>query len=268
MCRGNHAIRVIVTKKSACLSIVFLLMTAGCSDWEYRMRPDNSGEVPVIKNIDRVFPLIASDIDISATAIIKDKAELINAGIDGGFKRDVDRLFEELDQINGQVRTFVVSNYTAFISSQLETDKAARENGRLRWDAMNRELQQQAFEVRKISQQLKSAQKQAPVETSKSIVSTAVKDLSAVNLTLFASMQNLTTPSPESFSAWNTESNRMRGYKHVRTEPFDGSANTRAASGSAGDTLEACAARIPKDASDGQRMLAEESCRRDQAARR
>lgn len=40
----------------------------------------------------------------------------------------------------------------------------------------------------------------------------------------------------------------------------------RAASGTQGDTLEACMARIPKDASSGQRMLAEESCRRDQAA--
>jgi hypothetical protein len=42
----------------------------------------------------------------------------------------------------------------------------------------------------------------------------------------------------------------------------------RAASGTVGDTLEACMARIPKDASAGQRMLAEESCRRDQANRR
>lgn len=41
----------------------------------------------------------------------------------------------------------------------------------------------------------------------------------------------------------------------------------RAASGTQGDTLDACMARIPKDATSGQRMLAEESCRRDQAAR-
>ncbi|WP_455377218.1 hypothetical protein [Petrachloros mirabilis] len=42
----------------------------------------------------------------------------------------------------------------------------------------------------------------------------------------------------------------------------------RVASGTQGDTLAACMARIPKDASAGQRMLAEESCRRDQANRR
>lgn len=42
----------------------------------------------------------------------------------------------------------------------------------------------------------------------------------------------------------------------------------RVAAGSVEDNLNACMARIPKDASAGQRMLAEESCRRDQAARR
>lgn len=42
----------------------------------------------------------------------------------------------------------------------------------------------------------------------------------------------------------------------------------RIATGSVEDDLNACMARIPKDASAGQRMLAEESCRRDQANRR
>ncbi|MGH7255917.1 MAG: hypothetical protein ACREI3_09080 [Nitrospirales bacterium] len=41
-----------------------------------------------------------------------------------------------------------------------------------------------------------------------------------------------------------------------------------AASGAAArDTLEACLARIPKVASDGQRMMAEQSCERDEGAR-
>lgn len=42
----------------------------------------------------------------------------------------------------------------------------------------------------------------------------------------------------------------------------------RVAAGAAGDSLEACMARIPKDGSVGQRMLAEESCKRDQANQR
>lgn len=37
----------------------------------------------------------------------------------------------------------------------------------------------------------------------------------------------------------------------------------RVAAGTQGDSLEACLSRIPSDASAGQRMLAERTCRRD-----
>ena len=39
------------------------------------------------------------------------------------------------------------------------------------------------------------------------------------------------------------------------------------ASGSVEDTQQACLARIPKDATAGQRMIAEQSCKRDQTSR-
>lgn len=42
----------------------------------------------------------------------------------------------------------------------------------------------------------------------------------------------------------------------------------RIAVGAVEDTLQACIARIPSDATAGQRMLAERSCERDQAARK
>lgn len=42
----------------------------------------------------------------------------------------------------------------------------------------------------------------------------------------------------------------------------------RVASGSVEDSLDSCMARIPKDGSAGQRMLAEESCKRDQVNQR
>ena len=40
------------------------------------------------------------------------------------------------------------------------------------------------------------------------------------------------------------------------------------ASGAVEDTLKACLARIPKDASAGQRMMAEQSCDRDEDGRK
>ncbi len=42
----------------------------------------------------------------------------------------------------------------------------------------------------------------------------------------------------------------------------------RSSAGTQGDSLEACLARIPTDATEGQRMLAEESCQRDQSTHR
>ena len=42
----------------------------------------------------------------------------------------------------------------------------------------------------------------------------------------------------------------------------------RVSAGTQGDSFEACMARIPKDATAGQRMLAEDSCQRDQLLRR
>lgn len=50
--------------------------------------------------------------------------------------------------------------------------------------------------------------------------------------------------------------------------PETAAATSRTAAGQAGDTLEACLARIPKDASAGQRMIAEDSCRKADAARK
>lgn len=41
-----------------------------------------------------------------------------------------------------------------------------------------------------------------------------------------------------------------------------------AASGTQGDTLQACLSRIPKDASAGQRLIAQRSCERDEADRK
>lgn len=42
----------------------------------------------------------------------------------------------------------------------------------------------------------------------------------------------------------------------------------RASAGTQGDSLESCLARIPADATVGQRMLAEETCTRDQLTHR
>ena len=51
------------------------------------------------------------------------------------------------------------------------------------------------------------------------------------------------------------------------SSPSSGSGGAHAA-GSVEDSLKACMSRIPSDATEGQRMMAEQSCERDQANRK
>ena len=54
----------------------------------------------------------------------------------------------------------------------------------------------------------------------------------------------------------------------VSSKPTPPTASTLQAAGSVEDSLQACLARIPKDATAGQRMIAEQSCRRDEGDRK
>ena len=49
--------------------------------------------------------------------------------------------------------------------------------------------------------------------------------------------------------------------------PTQSEGRSTVASGAVEDTQSGCLARIPKDATAGQRMLAEDSCKRDQTSR-
>ena len=54
----------------------------------------------------------------------------------------------------------------------------------------------------------------------------------------------------------------------TRAPGSDTAIESRIAAGAVEDTLKACMARIPKDASIGQRMIAEQSCGRDERDRK
>ena len=54
----------------------------------------------------------------------------------------------------------------------------------------------------------------------------------------------------------------------AQSKPMDQSAKNRIAAGIDEETLDTCLARIPQDATAGQRMLAERTCERDFGRRR
>ena len=53
----------------------------------------------------------------------------------------------------------------------------------------------------------------------------------------------------------------------VSAPPAQSEGRSIVASGAVEDSQSACLARIPKSATSGQRMIAEDSCKRDQASR-
>ena len=69
-----------------------------------------------------------------------------------------------------------------------------------------------------------------------------------------------TSTSPKMSDAAATESSAMNQSKST--------SQTRIAAGVEEETLDSCLARIPKDATAGQKMMAENTCRRDFSVRR
>jgi hypothetical protein len=65
----------------------------------------------------------------------------------------------------------------------------------------------------------------------------------------------------ETGSAASPSSSKKADVSAVNTGP------TRVSTGTQGDTLEACLARIPSDATAGQRLIATKTCERDAKAR-
>lgn len=53
------------------------------------------------------------------------------------------------------------------------------------------------------------------------------------------------------------------GYSHSSAETTPAAGPSEVSAGTQGDTLEACMARIPSNATHGQRMIAERTCQRD-----
>lgn len=83
----------------------------------------------------------------------------------------------------------------------------------------------------------------------------AMRMLSALSILCAVSLVPLPAPAEES----------PPEKKFVETDIIT---ESRMAAGAVEDSLQACMARIPKDASIGQRMIAEQSCGRDESERK
>jgi hypothetical protein len=130
------------------------------------------------------------------------------------------------------------------------------------------------------TEEARTSKKPSPASTSDSTPAVPVKTPKQTTATPAATSMAPTYDTVEACLARipsdSTAGTRMLAEGSCRREGPVGSSllttdtktRNRLASGSVEDSLDACIARIPQDASAGQRMLAAESCKRDQGNQR
>ena len=133
-------------------------ISLGCSDFEYRRRPDGS-EVAVIRKVENVFPLVAKELTLGIDANVQLKEELTPVAINGGYQDKIVQLYETLDQISANSRDFIISNYLSYINADLDPDVNARQAGRIAWQTANKELQERVLKLREIKFTLETARR-------------------------------------------------------------------------------------------------------------
>jgi hypothetical protein len=120
--------------RNAKVMVISLLILMGCSTYDYRQRPDNSGEVVIIKNYENVVPTFAGEFKTSLDGLAIPK--LANASLGHlGYETEIKRLYEIKDQLNAQVRDVIVLRYQSYINSQLDTNLARRNSGDADWNS-------------------------------------------------------------------------------------------------------------------------------------
>jgi len=137
------------------LALLMVLSTA-CGTYEYRNRPDNS-EVAVIRNIQNVFPVFASEFTATLDSLqIPEGPSLGHAEI----REKIVNLYEQKDQLNAQLRDFVVARYQSYINAELDPSDQARERGRASWNEVTEKIHSAALEIRRIKESLQEAVRQ------------------------------------------------------------------------------------------------------------
>jgi hypothetical protein len=128
----------------------------GSGDYEFRKRPDSS-EVAVLKDIQHIFPVFASEV-----AGVLEGIKVQSGPGEGSIgraeiKNKIVQLYEQKDQLNAQLRDFVVARYQSYINAELDPNDVARERGRKSWDEVTKKVQMTALELRKVKGSIERA---------------------------------------------------------------------------------------------------------------
>jgi hypothetical protein len=138
------------------LLALLMLSSTACGTYEYRNRPDSS-EVAVIRDIQSVFPEFAREFTGALDGLqIPEGPSLGHADIN----EKIVMLYKQKDQLNAQLRDFVVARYQSYINAELDPSDQSRERGRASWNEVTERIHSAALEIRRQALSLQEAASQ------------------------------------------------------------------------------------------------------------
>src|SRR4051794_39059333 len=87
----------------------------GCSSFTvYHL--SNGVDVVALRDMSNVYPVFASTFKAEVDEAVKTKEEALNITANGKFSNDVVKLYQELDNLNMDVRNQLVTAYTRYVT--------------------------------------------------------------------------------------------------------------------------------------------------------
>lgn len=136
----------------------FLLLISACSKSFEPIPLADGRTILVLRDIEDVYPVYGATFKAEFDLALKTKEEIIDTNLGGKYERDIKSLYENLDQINMDVRTSLVSGYSTLIASlSTAASEQERERAMARWDNIQQEVIKLSYGLRRINKQADSA---------------------------------------------------------------------------------------------------------------
>ena len=130
----------IILRRSLLGAGFLTIAAAGCaSDFEVVPRGDGTN-ARLLRRMDLVWPLFAESFRFNLEAFLDLEAAMLDAGTEVGLERNVERLFDNADQLNFELRSHLVGMYLVHQDAQMEIDPDTRQRARDGWAAFQEKL--------------------------------------------------------------------------------------------------------------------------------
>ncbi|HEX5718444.1 MAG TPA: hypothetical protein VF179_19940 [Thermoanaerobaculia bacterium] len=115
-------------------------------------------EVILLRDLEKVFPVYAKSVKAELELALKEKTGVLDAAAGGKYEDEVKKLYSDLDTINSDVRSALISGYSALIFKVSATsDPSLIAVAFAKWDEILELVVREAFRIRAINQQLAAA---------------------------------------------------------------------------------------------------------------